>query len=423
VLLILAAVCFGAVPELARCATFSVLDFGAQTDGLADATPAFAQAIDEAAKTAGSVVYAPAGRYLIAGSIRLKPNMVLRGDYDGLGRERGTVLLSTFAEGQVEGPGCIVMAPGCVVRNVAITYPAQDPQAAEPLRYPYAITGAPSTQIEQVYLHNAYQGLDLDGCHLNLVRNVWGEPLRVGIHCDHTYDISRIENVHFWPYFTLGQPLREWVQQNGVAYEFGRSDWQSVVNAFSYGYHTGFRFFATEGDDERKWPAGTTNGSFFGIGADRAIVGIDVEGCFDIGVSVTNAMIGPFGAVDESRGVLLRETNTGNLSLVNCNFWAVTNMVAEVRAGSLSLTGCNVHAWALLKKDAPCFRVTGGRLKVNDCTFNQGGFAGDLSGELTRVLFAGNLGPQEPLTVVSQIGDRFVRGLNNPPIVLDEQSP
>lgn len=400
--------------------SFSVVDFGARADGNTDDTPAFQEALDGAAKVSGSTVHVPAGRYLIAGSVHVKPNTVLGGEYDGLGRERGTVLMSTFGEGRRDGPGCIMMGPGSVVRNIAITYPEQDVEAAEPTPYPYAITGAPSGQIEQVFLLNPYQGINLDGCHLNLVRNVWGEPLHVGIHCDHTYDVSRIENVHFWPYFTLGKPLRKWVQENGVAFEFGRSDWQSVVNTFSYGYHTGYRFLATEGVEGRGWPAGTTNGSFVGIGADRAVIGIDVEGCFDIGVSVTNGMFGPFGAVEESRAVLLRETNTGNLSMVNCNFWAITNMVAEVRGGSLSLNGCNIHAWALLKEDAPCFRVSGGRLRVSSCTLNQGGVLAQLAGDETRALFMGNMGTA-PLTVSSRIGDRAVFGLNVPRITVSDQ--
>ncbi len=406
-----------AIAVSSHAATHSVLDFGAVADGATDDTPAFLAAIDEAAKVSGSVVYAPPGRYLIAGSIRLKPNMTLRGDYDGIGRSRGTILLSTFGAGETDGPGCIVMVPNCTLRNIAIEYPDQDPEATEPVPYPYAIKGAPSTQIDQVYLHNPYQGINLDECHLNLVRNVWGEPLRVGIHSDHTYDVSRIENVHWWPYATLGKPLRDWVQHNGVAYEFGRSDWQSVTNCFSYGYHTGFRFYRTEEGSQPIYPEGTTNGSFFGIGADRAIIGIDVEDCFEIGVSVTNAMIGPFGGVDESRGVLLRETNTGNLSLTNCNFWAITNMVAEVRAGSLSLDNCNIHAWALLVKDAPAFMATGGRLKVSNCTFNQGGFGFDLAGDLTRALVTGNMGADEPLTVANEIGERLVHGLNAPALV------
>jgi len=394
-------------------AELRVTDFGATADGKTDDTAALQRALNAAAKGGGSTVYARAGRYLIAGTIYLRPHTILRGHRAGMGRQRGTVLLATGGKGKTEGAGCIVMQPNSTLCELGIEYPEQDAKAKQPIAYPYAITAAPSTVVEKVFLLNPYQGINLNGCHLNTVRDVQGEPLRVGIHADHIHDICRIENVHFWPYFTLGKPLRAWVQSHGVAFEFGRSDWQSCLNTFCYGYHTGYRFFATGPDKAHHGQAGTTNGSFVGIGADRACIGIDVEGCFDIGVSVTNAMIGPFGAVEGSRAVLLRKSNTGNLSLTNCNFWAVTNILAEVQGGSLSLNGCNIHAWGLLVKGAPCFKLIGGRLKVTGCTINAGGNFAHLSGAESRALFYGNLG-KAPLSIVNEIGKRAVLGMNDP---------
>ena len=420
--LMVASVLLAACPEPASPAEVSVLDHGALADGRTDDTAAFQKALDAAAKLPGSTVHAPPGRYLIAGTVVLKAPTTLRGARAGSGRQNGTILLATGGKGRTDGHGCIVMQPNTTLRGVAVEYPEQDAQARAPTPYPYAITGAPSCLIENVYLHNPYQGINLNGCHLNTVRDVRGEPLRVGIHADHTYDVSRIENIHFWPYFTLGKPLREWVQSNGVAFEFGRSDWQSCVNTFCYGYHTGYRFFATEEDKQRKWAAGTTNGSFVGIGADRACIGIDVENCFSIGVSVTNAMIGPFGAVKGARAVLMRESNTGNMTLTNCNFWAVTSSLAEVRGGSLTLNGCNIHAWALLDKEAPCLKQTGGRLKVTGCTLNQGGYFAELAGKESRALFHGNMGTA-PLTVRSSIGDRLTTATNDPPIEANALAP
>ena len=397
----------------AETAELMVTDFGARADGKTDDTAAFQRALNAAAKRPGSTVRAPAGQYLIAGTVYLRPHTALRGHRAGMGRQRGTVLLATGGKGKAEGPGCIVMQPNSTLCDLGIEYPGQDAKAKQPVAYPYAITAAPSTAIEKVFLLNPYQGINLNGCHLSTVRDVQGEPLRVGIHADHIHDISRIENVHFWPYFTLGKPLRAWVQSHGVAFEFGRSDWQSCLNTFCYGYHTGYRFFATGPDKAHHGQAGTTNGSFVGIGADRACIGIDVEGCFEIGVSITNAMIGPFGAVEGSRAVVMRKTNKGNMSMTNCNFWAVTNIRAEVQGGSLSLNGCNIHAWGLLAKGAPCFKLTAGRLKVTGCTINAGGNFAHLSGTESRALFHGNMG-KEPLSIVNEIGKRAVFGVNDP---------
>lgn len=401
-----------------HAANINVRDYGAAADGVTDDTASFQRALDAAGSEPGSTVYAPAGRYLIAGTIRITANTTLKGDYSGPGRQRGTILLPKFGKGKADGPGCIMMSGGSEVRNLAIMYTEQSADAKEPVPYPYAITGAGDTRIEDVYLHNAYQGINLDGAHANIVRNIWGEPVRVGINVDHCYDISRIENVHFWPYFTLDKPMREWVQQNGVAFQFGRSDWQYCFNTFSFGYHTGYRFFRTgewKVNPQTTYPAGTTNGNFVGIGADKCVIGIDVEDSFSIGVSITNAEIAPFGAVEQSRAVLLRKGNTGNLTLVNCNFWAVPSSLIEVQDGSLNLSSCNIHEWGVLKQDAHCIIASGGRLNVNACTFNKGGKLAVLAGKDTKALFSGNMGTDE-LTVANQIGDRAVFGANNPAI-------
>lgn len=394
--------------------TFDVRAFGAKADGQTDDTAAFNAAVRAAESAAGGTVLAPRGSYRVAGHIEVRPGVTLRGEYCGIGRQHGTILLVTGGRGQTDGPACLTLVGGNnALIGIAMAYPEQTADATEPVPYPYAIHGGPASRIEDVFLLNPYLGINLDAAHANLVRNVWGEPLRVGLHADHIYDISRIENIHFWPFFTLNKPLRQWVQQHGVAFEFGRSDWQSCTNTFSYGYHTGYRFYATGPVPERNYPAGTTNGSFVGIGADSCVIGVDVEDSFTIGTTITNGMFAPF-ASDYGRGVLLRAGNTGNLTLIGCNFWAVTGTVAEVHSGSLALESCNIHDWAVTRKEAPCLLVDGGRLRVSGCTFNKGGLLAVLEGTSTRALFSGNMGNDDPLTVHNGIGDRAVFSSNLP---------
>ncbi|MHB0998243.1 MAG: glycosyl hydrolase family 28-related protein [Armatimonadota bacterium] len=394
--------------------TLSVKKYGAKADGKTDDTAAFQKALNSAAKKHGSTVYAPIGRYLIAGTITVPINTTLKGDYPGQGRQRGTILLSTTGKGKADGPGCIVLTAASGLKGIAFEYPEQSPDAKVPVLYPYTITAGPDSRIEDIFLFNSYQGINLDSSHGNLVRNVWGEPLKIGINADHIYDISRIENVHFWPYFSLGKPMRTWVQQNGTAFQFGRSDWQYCINTFCFGYHTGYRFYQSKEIKEKNYPGGQTNGNFVGIGADSVVYGIDVEDSFSIGISITNGEFAPFGSAD-SRGVILRKGNTGNLTLVNCNFWAVAASAVEVQSGSLNLSSCNIQHWGLLDKSAPCFVAGGGRLNVNGCTFNSGGSLAILDGAETRALFTGNMGT-EPLKIVSHIGDRLMFGTNNPKI-------
>lgn len=407
-------------------ADLNVLEFGARADGVTDDTASFQKALDLAAHTPGSTVHAPAGQYRINGNLKVPASTTLRGDFIGPGGLSGTVLLLYAGKGKPGDPAAIQLSGGkSSLFGFAIRYPEQVADAAEPVPYPYAISGGHSARIEEMFLQNPYRGIDLDASHAAMVRNVWGEPLRVGIHVDHCYDIVRIENVHLWPYFTLGHPMRDWVQKNGVAFEFGRSDWQTCLNTFCYGYHTGYRFFKTaeaKPDANTTYPAGVTNGSFVGIGADCAAVGVDIEDSFAIGVSITNGAFAPFGASPNSRGVVLRGGNTGNVNLTNCTFWAVPGTLFEVQAGSLTLNGCNIHEWALHAKDAPCILQTGGRLMVQGCTFNRGGLLARLGGATSRATLSANQATDR-LTVSSAIGKRLVMQGNNPAIVQARSRP
>ncbi len=413
--LLLAANCCFAV-------TINTHEYGAVGDGKTDDTTAFQKALDEAAKEGASVVFAPKGEYLIAGTIVVRPNTTLKGEYSGPAGNRGTILLATGGKGRIDGKGCIYMQGGSSVTNISIRYPEQVADADRPIPYPYAITMDGYTRLEEIFLLNPYLGITTDGAHANMIRNVWGEPLKTGINANHIHDISRIENVHFWPYYTNDKPkLREWVQQNGIAFQFGRSDWQYVVNTFCYGYHTGYRFYHTEAVKDTPLLGGTTNGNFVGIGADRCVIGIDVEDSFNIGISIVNGEFAPFGASD-SQGVWLRKGNTGNLTLVNCSFWAIPNVVAQVEDGSLNMSACNVQEWALHRPKQPAFVLTGGRLNVNGCTFNQNGYLASLDGKQSKALFTANMG-QNTLTVLNKIGARAVFGANNPSVTLLKASP
>jgi polygalacturonase len=62
-----------------QTAQFDVSQFGAKPDGTTDATAAFQQALDAAAKSGGGVVVAPRGNYLFRGHLNVPPAVTLRG--------------------------------------------------------------------------------------------------------------------------------------------------------------------------------------------------------------------------------------------------------------------------------------------------------------------------------------------------------
>ena len=56
---------------------------------------------------------------------------------------------------------------------------------------------------------------------VHLIRDVQGQPLRRGIIVDDIYDIGRIENVHFNPWWSMHATLFKWQQEHGEAFIIG----------------------------------------------------------------------------------------------------------------------------------------------------------------------------------------------------------
>ena len=59
---------------------------------------------------------------------------------------------------------------------------------------------------------------------------VQGHPIKTGVFIDSTYDIGRIEDVHFNPWFSSSHPFIEYQLVHGRAFVLGRSDWEYVFN-------------------------------------------------------------------------------------------------------------------------------------------------------------------------------------------------
>ena len=64
-------------------------------------------------------------------------------------------------------------------------------------------------------LLNPYQGIDASQNERHNIRNVTGQPLRRGIWVDAIYDIGRIENVHFNPWWNSHSKVYQWQTANG----------------------------------------------------------------------------------------------------------------------------------------------------------------------------------------------------------------
>ena len=204
--------------------------------------------------------------------------------------EDGTALFVIAGKGQEDGAPFLTLNTNSTVTGLVIYYPEQVTDAV-PLAYPWTIVmRGKNPAVLDVELLNPYQGIDASRNERHNVRNVTGQPLRRGILVDAIYDIGRIENVHFNPWWNNRGKVYQWQTENGEAFIFGRADWEYVLNTFAFGYHIGYKFIHSA--------TGECNGNFLGIGADDCNRAVLVEQSAPYGLLIAN---GEFTFVSTAR--------------------------------------------------------------------------------------------------------------------------
>src|SRR5438309_1055358 len=202
---------------------YDVRDQGAKGDGKTDDTGAFQKALDAAGKAGGGTVLAPRGAYFFAGHLNVPNGVTLAGIWQSVPahngiRDRGfprptddgTTFLVTEGAGHEDGSPFLTLNTNSTLKGVVLYYPRQHEDAA-PEPYPWAIAmRGKNPAVLDVELLNAYNGIDATQNERHLVRDVQGQPLRRGVLVDAIYDIGRIENVHFNPWWSTKPKLLQW---------------------------------------------------------------------------------------------------------------------------------------------------------------------------------------------------------------------
>lgn len=370
--------CAAEAPEPPVDAVWNVMDFGANPDGQTDNSEAFQAALDAAREAGGGVVWAPTGEYDFTKPISVPREVTLRGVYhyapahagirdntDEL-PEYGTTFLVRAGAGEGEdGTPFISLNNNSTLQGVCIYYPDQDPESAPPTPYPYAVQmRGNNPAVIDVEMLNPYNAIDASQNQRALIRNVHGQPLHIGVYVDAIYDIGRIENVHWNPWWSgLGSDLYQWQEENGTAFIFGRTDWHYVHNTFAFGYNIGYHFIATD--------AGATNANLLGIGADRCHTGIKVEQTQPYGLLITNGKFVSFEG-EEPTMVRVMDTHEGTVSFVNCSFWGPAHRIGVLDGtGTVRFSDSTFHNWGRHEASAEAFRVRSGSVMFRGNEFHQ----------------------------------------------------
>jgi hypothetical protein len=354
--------------------TTEQIDFTSLRDGKSDCTAFFQKKIDDAGKAGGGVVQVPPGNYLFKGRLTIPAAVTLSGVWTSVpshtgvrdqGKSKptddGTTFLVTADKGTEDAPAFITVGNNAALRGVVIYYPDQSKDDV-PTPYPWAIAmRGDNASVQDCELLNPYNGIDATQAHRHLIRNVHGQPLRRGIYVDQIYDIGRIENVHFNPWFSMSPKQFQWQMDNGEAFVFGRTDWQYVTNTFCYGYKVGYRFIKTKD--------GACNGNFLGIGADDCQTAVVIDESAPFGLLITNGEFVSFRG-DDPTMIRVSETHTGVARFVNCAFWGPCRQNAIVQGkGIVGFSDCTFVQWDEKKENRHAIQAHGGTVLVRGCSF------------------------------------------------------
>ncbi len=361
---------FAADPE-----TVSVRDFGAKGDGRTDDTVAFQKALDSLAK-GGGTVQAGRGSFYFAGHLNVPRGVTLEGiwksvpSHTGI-RDRGgvkptadgTTFLVTENRGSEAGTTFITLNENSTLKGVVLYYPDQKTDEP-PAPYPYAVAmRGNNPAVLQVELLNPYNGIDATQNNRHLIRDISGQPLRRGIYVNGIYDIGRIENVHFNPWWSMSPKLFAWQMENGEAFIFGRTDWQYVFNTFCFGYRVGYRFIETRD--------GMCNGNFLGLGADDCYTAVQVDASPRFGILITNGEFVSFHGPDPTM-VAVGQANSGSVRFANCAFWGPCNQIARIAGhGTVGFSDCTFMQWDGKHEGRAAVQVQSGSVSIRGCEFQE----------------------------------------------------
>jgi Pectate lyase superfamily protein len=375
--------------------SLNVRTFGAVGDAATDDTAAFQRALDAAYKSGGGVVYVPPGRYLFKGILVVPDGVGLRGSFGCVpshagirdhGQAKpgddGSALFVTAGRGEEDGKPFLTLNTNSAVSGLTFFYPEQTLEE-NPAPYPWTIAmRGKNPAAFDLELLNPYQGIDASQNERHNIRNITGQPLRRGIWVDAIYDIGRIENVHFNPWWNSHSKVYQWQTANGEAFIFGRADWEYVLNTFCFGYHVGYKFVETK--------TGSCNGNFLGIGADDCNRAIVVEQCAPYGILITNGEFTSFHG-DDPTMLDVHSTNTGVVRIGNSAFWGPCNQIAKVGGqGTVGFSDCTFVQWGGAE-DVAAIQASSGSLLVRGCEFRQRKRHISLGKSVERAVITGNL--------------------------------
>lgn len=154
------------------------------------------------------------------------------------------------------------------------------------------------------------------------MKDIIGAPIFLGLSIEQVRDIPIIQNIS-WNYNYLdldknhsyGNMLKQWMALNATAFQFGRCDWASCINLFSYGYYKNLVI------ESRRYTGSADRIKFIGCFSDQSIHPLwvkDFENQLDF---IACGFTGVKTNVKNASGIFLSTKSiNANVSFTNCTF-------------------------------------------------------------------------------------------------------
>ncbi len=258
-----------------------VRDFGAVGDGVANDAPAIQAAIN-ALGSAGGVVNLGARTYRLAspivvntGAVRLTGQGFTEGGNPGTGTWL-TVDQTTFTPFTFNATA----ARGSVVTNLAVRQQHGATQNASwaPTGYDWFFRVQDclgGVDFDNILLSGVNRGIYIRNSGRSDLRRIRGQVFTAGVEIDEAYDVVRLMNIHFWPFWSTNDHVVRWQQANGDAMIFRRVDGVFVDQSFVLGYRTMFRFASSAAGYTQKFSIGQAYADFVRHGVLIEAAGTD----------------------------------------------------------------------------------------------------------------------------------------------------
>jgi len=296
----------------------------------------------------GGIVDLPAGNYLCLGHLKVPDYTTLRG-INGFWCHAGFVDGVPHTYPQDGGTTLWVTEKGSTsfidawtdstVEGICFFYPLQMASQAVPTPYPWTIegnSGHRNINVRNVELLNSYQGIRVAGKgnpERVLLDGVSGQPIAFGVSLDDIWDVCRVSNCHFNPWWSgLKSPIFAWQQANGVAFDISKADWSFGVNDAAIGYMTDFWFGRGLG----------ATGTWTNCDADMCRYAVVCNG---IDRAIGLNLVGWKFTANDPHGVaiLLTDGCSGAVTIADSDFAAVGERVLQVGAGDPFVCLANNH--------------------------------------------------------------------------------